>query len=712
MSKSAQKVAVTRSKPVSAKTPRAIQPVANKKPQVDKKVLPVRNGKLPSKPKPNPLNAARRRSTARPSVDKKLITPPRAPKKVSRKSGFINAGSVAALILEDLSRNYSDVCNYTPEVELAKNGQFFLALESIKEKHAGSVDISPRQVWVKAQAEASLKKLVDSDFDRWPDTKASWFRDERTCQRTNRKINAWLSRARKGHVLKDVLFLKEIQRARAYIEWVIGTEVPLEAIASSGRHGPGSSVDVRGKAVHYLAKSGSLSCTSLAVDLACHSLSYDKGMWEKLGFDPTYAHLDSAREGFVRAAKAEVQWEIVNHDRLLFVHKSMTSLRSIGSQPTLNVMVQLGCDAVMKEMLCTRAGIDLSDQTLNQELARIGSRDWTNPETWCTLDKSSASNLIASELINLLFPAGWCRVLNRLRSPRYEAPKELGGGIHDYHMYAGMGNGTTFVVESLIFAAFAYATSDLIEPAQARNNRIFSVYGDDVIVRTSHAPRYIALAEYFGFRMNREKSFTEGPFRESCGADYYEGVNVRPAYVVSEDGNCHELDVIGTHNTLMDHPNWKLLDACKGIRALFVRYINEKLPTDHSGGLGFRPAPGLHGYSVVRKEGSATAHISPTWQRVLYYRYNVKAKLDHVVEVTPWLSLMTVLQKGTSIEEPGTGNHLALPYRKLVNIDLRPERDLIRSDLLRMLGNQLSRLVSHKAQPWFNESQGRVDDNL
>ncbi len=33
-----------------------------------------------------------------------------------------------------------------------------------------------------------------------------------------------------------------------------------------------------------------------------------------------------------------------------------------------------------------------------------------------------------------------------------------------------------------------------------------------------------------GFTVNSSKSFTDGPFRESCGHDYYKGIDIRPVY--------------------------------------------------------------------------------------------------------------------------------------------------------------------------------------
>jgi hypothetical protein len=52
------------------------------------------------------------------------------------------------------------------------------------------------------------------------------------------------------------------------------------------------------------------------------------------------------------------------------------------------------------------------------------------------------------------------------------------------------------------------------------------VYGDDIIVPTHNALTVIEVLEAFGFKVNTNKSFWTGKFRESCGAEYYDGHNV------------------------------------------------------------------------------------------------------------------------------------------------------------------------------------------
>jgi hypothetical protein len=62
--------------------------------------------------------------------------------------------------------------------------------------------------------------------------------------------------------------------------------------------------------------------------------------------------------------------------------------------------------------------------------------------------------------------------------------------------------------------------------AEARESLL--VYGDDVIVPTAYAADAIEQLESFGLKVNRDKSCTNGFFRESCGMDAYKGVDVTP----------------------------------------------------------------------------------------------------------------------------------------------------------------------------------------
>lgn len=430
------------------------------------------------------------------------------------------------------------------------------------------------------------------------------------------------------------------------------------------------------------------------------SLALDKAAWELLGFDPRESTNPSAIEGFKREARKNLM--VVPHDRLLFVFKNATALRTITVQSTLAGMIQLGVDAEMKDLL-KKVGLDLTDQSINVRLAHIGSRDWNSSNPWCTVDFSSASNLIAKRLIAFLFPRAWSRLLWTIRSSSYTTPPEMGGSSHTYQMYAGMGNGTTFPVESLIFAAMAYAVGDYTEPSLVnRHDRHFNVYGDDVVIRRASYRSFIALAEYFGFRVNENKSFSEGPFRESCGADFWDGINIRPTYVRG-DQKLNEIELVGVHNTLMDSKFFVLQTAAKRIRALWRKTFPWPLPSDPIGGLGFRTC-GAYAWEFV---GGDKPSYSTLWHRPRHYLLQVTPVKDVLSGLSSHAALNVALLGGTQDCYESSTSDFSLPFRRAIKIRVVPERDLCKEDAVTMLVNQLKRLAQRKGTAWWNPSRGK-----
>jgi hypothetical protein len=57
------------------------------------------------------------------------------------------------------------------------------------------------------------------------------------------------------------------------------------------------------------------------------------------------------------------------------------------------------------------------------------------------------------------------------------------------------------------------------------------VYGDDIIVPVDEVATVISTFELFGLKVNLNKSFWTGKFRESCGMDAYDGKRVTPVYL-------------------------------------------------------------------------------------------------------------------------------------------------------------------------------------
>lgn len=205
--------------------------------------------------------------------------------------------------------------------------------------------------------------------------------------------------------------------------------------------------------------------------------------------------------------------QLINWNRVEAVPKNWKTHRTIACEPEANVPLQLAFDSYVKDSLISSVRIDLSDQSRNQALAYEGSVSGS----LATIDLSAASDSLAFEAVSWLLPTPWFNYLRDIRSSCYRAPF----GFGKYAKFSSMGNGATFALETLVFAAAAHAVG----------SRRYSVYGDDIIIETELAPKLVRLLAFLGFRVNEEKSYTEGPFRESCGKDYFNGIDVTPFYL-------------------------------------------------------------------------------------------------------------------------------------------------------------------------------------
>lgn len=199
--------------------------------------------------------------------------------------------------------------------------------------------------------------------------------------------------------------------------------------------------------------------------------------------------------------------------RLEFVPKNAKTLRGTVTEPVLNGLVQLAFGDYLFPVL-KRSGIDLRDQTRNQNLAREGSLTGA----LATLDLTSASDCIASELVFDLLPLEWAYRLAQCRTGHITVK----GQRVTLEKFSSMGNGFTFPLESLIFWALARAVCS--------SDEVVSVYGDDIILPSHRFTAMVKLLTAVGFIPNVNKSYHTGPFRESCGADFYSGIDVRPYF--------------------------------------------------------------------------------------------------------------------------------------------------------------------------------------
>lgn len=204
--------------------------------------------------------------------------------------------------------------------------------------------------------------------------------------------------------------------------------------------------------------------------------------------------------------------------RLQFVPKNAKTYRSIVVEPILNSFAQKGVGSYLKRRLAS-AGLDTSyDQTRNRLLAKSGSITGL----LATIDLSSASDTISKELVAHLLPLDWFSFLSQFRTGRVT----YRGKTLELEKFSSMGNGFTFELETLLFYALAYGVC----VQEGLPTGWTSSYGDDIIVPVEAVPLLKKVLRVCGFSINNEKSYDAGPFRESCGGDYWRGIDIRPFY--------------------------------------------------------------------------------------------------------------------------------------------------------------------------------------
>ncbi len=359
------------------------------------------------------------------------------------------------------------------------------------------------------QALAFFQKRRDLDIgiDRRVVARDKFIEAEELCSETNEIIKL----KNRGEFyfpldVESILFI-----AQRKISSILGDLPSFEEI--NPRFGPGATTQVKKKNASARRK--------LAQKFAC-SKEFLPVLSRALGELPGWIPFGESDHALVSP--------VIHRCKVSLVPKSAKTDRVIATEPMLNGMYQLGIGDYMARRLRS-AGIDISDQTKNQRLAREGSITGA----LATLDLSSASDTIAKELVFDLLPIDWALCLSSLRTGSAQAE----WGLSELQKFSSMGNCFTFPLETLIFYALAYAC---VEPEDRSK---VSVYGDDIIVPTSAFETLCKVLHCCGFVPNKSKSFASGPFRESCGKDYFSGIDIRPCYI-KDALSCADLFVL--HN--------------------------------------------------------------------------------------------------------------------------------------------------------------------
>jgi len=228
--------------------------------------------------------------------------------------------------------------------------------------------------------------------------------------------------------------------------------------------------------------------------------------------------------------------------RVIHVPKTMKTPRIIAIEPSPMQYMQQALMASLvskfeskyvpgntRSNLCHMM-IGFTDQAPNQRMAEIGS----SQGNLATLDLSDASDRVSTQHVEALL-ANFPLLLEAVMAVRSSHADVPGYGVVSLSKYASMGSALCFPLEAAVFLAVIFFGICTEESPTGLRREIASyrdrvrVYGDDIIIPVDKVDSVMAALELFGFRVNTSKSFWTGKFRESCGGDFYAGVEVTPS---------------------------------------------------------------------------------------------------------------------------------------------------------------------------------------
>jgi hypothetical protein len=258
--------------------------------------------------------------------------------------------------------------------------------------------------------------------------------------------------------------------------------------------------------------------------------------------------------------------------RVITVPKTLKTPRVIAVEPTA---MQYAQQAVAESLVSHLEGKDnpyrwiigFRDQDPNRSMARKGSLTGN----LATLDLSEASDRVSNQLVRVLLDP-WPHVAGAIDASRSRKADVPGHGVIRLAKFASMGSALCFPVEAMVFATIVLCGIEDGLRRQMTRKTIHGltgkvrVYGDDIIVPAECAEAVIGKLEDFGLRVNTNKSFWTGKFRESCGKEYYAGedvsiVRVREVLPSSRQDASELISTVSLRNQLYKAGYWRVVDA-------------------------------------------------------------------------------------------------------------------------------------------------------
>jgi len=223
--------------------------------------------------------------------------------------------------------------------------------------------------------------------------------------------------------------------------------------------------------------------------------------------------------------------------RVITVPKTMKSPRIIAIEPACMQYVQQAIrDFLYRKLESSElvgGQVNFTDQSINQMLAMESSESGS----FATVDLSDASDRVPLELAMHMFDSNpdLQDAIIACRTTHARLPN--GTVIGPLKKFASMGSALCFPIEAMYFytiCVMALLEGQHLSVSFANLSKVCQkiyVYGDDLIVPTDQATIVLAYLQKYNCKVNSNKTFVSGNFRESCGVDAYRGYEVTPVYL-------------------------------------------------------------------------------------------------------------------------------------------------------------------------------------
>jgi hypothetical protein len=301
-----------------------------------------------------------------------------------------------------------------------------------------------------------------------------------------------------------------------------------------------------------------------------------------------------------------------NHElasKMSMVPKTAKSPRLIAAEPVAHQWCQQIVWNWLRRQIKSLFGSDFIDfrrQDLSGNMVLSASRS----RKLATVDLSDASDRLSCWNVERMFRCN-PSLLSCLHAARTRHLKidNLDGSSSFIKLkkFATQGTATTFPVQSLVFLIIGLAacmTDEKVDLRRIKKHRYHvRTYGDDIIIPTYGYARLIRIMDLLQLKVNTEKSYVTGNYRESCGVDGFMGDDVTPVcpktLVADSPDSCQA--VVDTSNNLFNKGFWNASNNLRSTIPLRIQRGIRTVARSESGFAGFTSFSGSDESHLIKR---------------------------------------------------------------------------------------------------------------